>query len=248
MATDSSTLDVRTGPHLNALKHGMRSNAILLPGDDAAEFQRLRRQLFTDYQPLTRDEADCVESMAGYKWQIARAYRWKAAFAAHVDALVMGGPHGHICEPDPHRWQHRGMDCVLEAQRLHRLLSKDRATLIELQRMRRHRLIDGAIVVSGSYLDFLEEPATPEEDLGQPPSTGDDGAAPASGSGDGEIGEVRERTAAPAAATAVPAAPAAMSPVLARVLKAREERLRRSRRGVAHKERAMPAPAAAPRF
>jgi hypothetical protein len=163
--TKSNGAAVPGGPQWNALKHGLRSAAVLLPGDDVAEFQALRHDLFHTYQPCTRDEADCVESMTGYKWRIAHCQRVQAAFRMALDGLVLGGPAGHICEPDPHRWQHRSMDCTLEEQRLHKLLTKDRSTLFELQRMRRNRLIDGAIGVVASYLEFLgeEEPAEPNE-------------------------------------------------------------------------------------
>jgi hypothetical protein len=58
----ASTMKVPGGPQWNALKHGFRSAAVLLPRDDVAEFQALRRELFHDYQPSTRDEADCVEA------------------------------------------------------------------------------------------------------------------------------------------------------------------------------------------
>ena len=201
-----TSMKVPGGPHMNALKHGFRSAAVLLPGDDVAEFLALRRELFLDYQPSTRDEADCVEGMAGYKWRIAHCQRIQAAFRAALDGIVTGGPAGHICEPDPHRWQHRSMDCVLEEQRLHKLMCKDRATLFELQRMRRNRLIDGAITVTTSYLDFLGEdvPAEPQ-DSAEPAEI----KAPASPSNDGRIGLILERN--PAAAPA-PIRPSATFP------------------------------------
>jgi hypothetical protein len=191
---------------LNALKHGLRSAAILLPGDDAAEFHALRRELFHTYQPCTRDEADCVEGMAGYKWRIARCRRMQASYDGAWEALLAGAPAGHICEPDPHRWQHRSMDCVLEEMRLHRLMSKDRATLFQLQSMRRNRLIDGALGAPASYLTFLgedEEAANSAE----PAPLSAPAAAPlreapvgpsATPPSDESIGEIRERPALPA--------------------------------------------------
>jgi hypothetical protein len=192
------------GPHLNALKHGLRSAAILLPGDDAAAFHALRRELFHTYQPCTRDEADCVEGMAGYKWRIARCHRMQATYGAALAALLAGAPAGHICEPDPHRWQHRSMDCVLEEMRLHRLMSKDRATLFQLQSMRRNRLIDGALGAPASYLTFLgedEEPANSAEP--DAPAAGRlreaPGAPHATPSNDGSIGDIRKRPPLPAA-------------------------------------------------
>jgi hypothetical protein len=194
------------GPHLNALKHGLRSAAILLPGDDAAAFHALRRELFHTYQPCTRDEADCVEGMAGYKWRIARCHRMQASYDAARLTLLAGAPAEHICEPDPHRWQHRSMDCVLEEMRLHRLMSKDRATLFQLQSMRRNRLIDGALGAPASYLTFLgddEEPAaSAEPDAPPAPTTAPLREAPAAPhatpSSDGSIGNFRKRPALPA--------------------------------------------------
>jgi hypothetical protein len=213
MQSDGAALPVPGGPHLNALKHGLRSSAILLPGDDAAEFHALRRELFHTYQPCTVDEADCVEGMAGYKWRIARCRRRQAGYEAALETVIAGSPGGHLCEPDPHRWQHRSMDCVLEEQRLHRLMTRDRATLFELQRMRRNRLIDGAIAVVRSYRMFLgedtpdergtiadpvlaEAPATSAGRLREAPETspGRLPEAPATPSNDGQNGEFRERT------------------------------------------------------
>jgi hypothetical protein len=206
-------LPVTGGPHLNALKHGLRSSAILLPGDDAAEFHALRRELFHTYQPCTIDEADCVESMAGSKWRIARCRRRQAGYEAALETVIAGSPDGHLCEPDPHRWQHRSMDCVLEEMRLHRLMTRDRATLFELQRMRRNRLIDGAITVVRSYRDFLgaeapDEPRNPADPVvAETPATsaGRLREAPAASAGrlreaattpsnDGQNGDFRERT------------------------------------------------------
>jgi hypothetical protein len=184
-----------TVPRLNAFKHGLRSAAVLLPGDDVAEFLTLRRELFHTYQPRTRDEADCVEGMAGYKWRIARCQRRQALYEAALDGVIAGSPAGHVCEPDPHRWQHRSMDCVLEEQRLHKLMAKDRATLFELQRMRRNRLIDGAITVTPSHLEFLgeDEPAeSVERTVAKRHPT------PASRSNDEPIGGIFVRDTAPA--------------------------------------------------
>ena len=190
--TAPASMTVPGGPHLNALKHGLRSAAVLLPGDDVAAFLALRRELLHTYQPRTRDEADCVEGMAGYKWRIARCQRRQAVYEANLDAVLSGSPAGHICEPDPHRWQHRSMDCVLEEQRLHKLMCKDRSTLLELQRMRRNRQIDGAITVETSYLHFLreDEPVEPRQDAPPIPAVVE---APPTRSAASENGEIFER-------------------------------------------------------
>jgi hypothetical protein len=194
MPSDVSAASAKVpgGPRWNAVKHGLRSAAILLPGDDVAEFQALRCDLFHTYQPCTRDEADCVEGMAGYKWRIARCQRRQAGYEVALDAVIAGSPTGHICEPDPHRWQHRSMDCLLEEQRLHKLMTKDRATLFELQRMRRNRLIDGAITMMASYREFMGEANAAEARTGQAGAE-----VPATASADGENRENFKRHPAP---------------------------------------------------
>jgi hypothetical protein len=143
----SATTD-KTPPKFNALKHGLRSAAILLPGDDLEEFSRLRRELFYTYRPRTRDEAACVEAIASHQWRIARCRRWQAAYDAQTEALLFGGPNGlaeHICEKDSHRWIHKAMDCTLQESRLERLLCRTRDKLLLLQKLRRNNLIAGAV-------------------------------------------------------------------------------------------------------
>jgi hypothetical protein len=160
-------------PKWNALKHGLRSAAVLLPGDDVAECQRRRRELFREYNPCTREEAECVERILGHQWRIAYYQRLQAKFRAALNEVAGIHPAAeHICEPDPHRWQHRAMDCTVEEMRLHKMMRADRKTFFELQWMRRHRLIDGAIDVKTGYLDFLgdeeETEATPQEQAPAP--------------------------------------------------------------------------------
>ncbi|HEX7926157.1 MAG TPA: hypothetical protein VF678_01115, partial [bacterium] len=45
------------GPAMNALKHGRHTARNVLPGEDAAEFERRRRLLFHTYRPQTIHEA-----------------------------------------------------------------------------------------------------------------------------------------------------------------------------------------------
>jgi hypothetical protein len=159
----ASSTTVPSGPQWNALKHGLRSTRVLLPGDDVSAFLRLRRELFTDYRPATRDEADHVEAIAGYKWRIAHCQTVQAAFRAALHSLVIGGPAGHICEPDPHRWQHRAMDCGLEELRLNKLMERDRRALLQLQWARRNRLVEGVSGEGRDWRTFLAEGEPPAE-------------------------------------------------------------------------------------
>ncbi len=148
VSSEKNTIGQAQRPTLSALKHGLRSAASLLPGDDPQEFDELRRDLFETYRPRTRDEAACVEAMAGQHWRMARCRRWQAVFDAQTDALLMDNPRvpaGHNCARDPHRWMHKSMDCVLQESRLDRLMCRARDKLLLLQKLRRNNLIAGAV-------------------------------------------------------------------------------------------------------
>jgi hypothetical protein len=154
----------------NALKHGLRSAAVLLPDDDGQEFQHLRRDLFETYRPRTGDEAACVEAMAAHHWRVARCRRWQAVYDAQTDALLTGDPNrlaGHICETDSHVWIHKSMDCVLQESRLDRMLCRARDKLLLLQKLRRNNLIAGAMEPEPIF--WPEEPLRSGR-MGHPPA------------------------------------------------------------------------------
>ncbi len=143
---DVTRVNVPHGPHLNALKHGLRSAAVLLPGDDAEEFERMRRELYALHRPGTGNEARCVDAMADHEWCMERCRRWRRIYHGQLDALLLGEPDGAggaHCERDPHRWHHSAMDCALEEGRLGRLQDRERRKLAELQKLRRQNLLAG---------------------------------------------------------------------------------------------------------
>lgn len=154
MAAAEAPTMAANGPHLNALKHGLRSAALLLPGEDAAEFQRQRCALFHNYQPVTEDEAECVELMAQMRWLMRRCIAWQARVDKEMSALC-DGPVEQLPEPDAHKRLHGTTDCMKHWQRLQRMLCKERSALWEMQRMRRLHLIPQA-GQPASYLEFME--------------------------------------------------------------------------------------------
>lgn len=140
-------------PRMNGLKHGMRSQAVLLPGDDAAEFQALRADLFQMYRPLTPQETLCVERIAACQWRVARWQRWETGFNADLDDLLREGPAGTAAQhgdPDPHRLQHRSTDCTLQEGRFERMMERAEHRLLELQRLRRLGLLARAQALAAS--------------------------------------------------------------------------------------------------
>jgi hypothetical protein len=70
-----------------ALKHGAYSGLKLLPGEDPAEFEKLRNDLFREYPPAGPSEKCLIDSVARLIWRLenlptyrlaetARNYRW----------------------------------------------------------------------------------------------------------------------------------------------------------------------------
>jgi hypothetical protein len=53
----------------SALKHGGYSGVTLLPGEDSAAFEKLHKDLITEYAPHGRHEEDIVASIAHLVWR-----------------------------------------------------------------------------------------------------------------------------------------------------------------------------------
>lgn len=203
---DHATVQVPAGPHLNALKHGRRSATVLLPGDDPAEFQRLRADWFALFRPCTRMEARCVEVMVEHEWSLERARELRYGYHGKLRALARGGAGAESvhCERDPHRWQHSVLDCVLEEGRLERLQERERRKLAELQKLRRQNLLarlrdaDAAFPQAAEPPQPLEpEPVDADGDVASAfaADVAPDVAPAASPSDDTASGENPERTA-----------------------------------------------------
>jgi hypothetical protein len=56
----------------NALKHGAYSELVILPGEDPAAFETLKRSLFDEYKPSGPSEESTMTSIAKAMWQLQR--------------------------------------------------------------------------------------------------------------------------------------------------------------------------------
>jgi hypothetical protein len=59
----------------NALKHGMTSSQIVLPGEDVEAFESLVDQFEKDFNPESAVEVVLVHNMAKFQWLVNRAIR-----------------------------------------------------------------------------------------------------------------------------------------------------------------------------
>ena len=84
----------RTGPgkaasSQNNLRHGFRSQAVVLPGEDPAEFDDLLDQLTQHFAPTDLISQRCVAEMAGAEWCLARVRRLlNDALAENIAAVA----------------------------------------------------------------------------------------------------------------------------------------------------------------
>ena len=67
----------------NALKHGLRSNNPVIPGEDPIEYQHKLDELRADLRPLNSLEDSIVEQIADTTWRLKRLARIEAAVQSH---------------------------------------------------------------------------------------------------------------------------------------------------------------------
>ncbi len=66
----------------NGLKHGLRAEHVVLPGEDPAAFEAERRAWIDDWNPISHTRAVLVERAAVASWRLRRAVKAEAAFLA----------------------------------------------------------------------------------------------------------------------------------------------------------------------
>lgn len=74
----------------NAFRHGLASGALLMPGEDPAEFESLLAGLLEDWEPDSNTERLLVHNMAKHQWLVDRAIRLQGeALAASPDPTML---------------------------------------------------------------------------------------------------------------------------------------------------------------
>ena len=71
----------------NALKHGLRSQHPVIPGEDPAEYQQRLDELRADLRPLNALEDSIVEQIADTSWRLKRLTRIEAAVESYYTKL-----------------------------------------------------------------------------------------------------------------------------------------------------------------
>ena len=82
---------------LNAVKHGLSSKNVVIPGEDPEEFEELRRQVEEEFQPVGWREIELVERVAVHTWRLRRLYAVEAGVFAYQQARIeLERAHGDV--------------------------------------------------------------------------------------------------------------------------------------------------------
>jgi hypothetical protein len=132
---------------LNAVKTGLTGRTVLLPSDDAPEYERHIHAYEADYSPVGPRESDLVQSMADTWWRLKRIPCLESALFAQGYIEFAGSFDEHDASVRPSliqaqtfiKYEKQLRNLQLQEARLFRRYEKDRAELRQLQQERSQR-------------------------------------------------------------------------------------------------------------
>src|SRR5262249_1042673 len=78
-STGPNTSGGKARSRMNAWKHGLRAEKVVIAGEDAEDLQAIQRALWEEHQPEPGMESLLVERLAHYAWRMRRAVVFEAA-------------------------------------------------------------------------------------------------------------------------------------------------------------------------
>ncbi len=87
-STGPKTAEGKTASKMNAIKHGLLAQDVVLRGESPNEFDALRDDLVDEIRPVGCLEIQLVERVAACLWRLRRAQRIEAGIYAHHQAHV----------------------------------------------------------------------------------------------------------------------------------------------------------------
>jgi hypothetical protein len=78
-STGPITPSGRARAALNAFKHGLATDRVILQGEEAAEFEHLRASMLEHYQPVGLEQTAMFDDMLSAFWRMRRAQRLEQA-------------------------------------------------------------------------------------------------------------------------------------------------------------------------
>ena len=147
LSTGPKTLEGKQRSSLNALRHGLNAQAVLLPHEDAIAFQRHNKKWWADLKPKGALEEQLVQSLVDLSWRINRMRNMETNMLA--EAYNQLSPTVIASDPETHtaltmaRAARKCEDSIIKLgvheHRATRAFERTSKQLQELQTVRRER-------------------------------------------------------------------------------------------------------------
>jgi hypothetical protein len=118
----------------NSLKHGLTSKQVVVPGEDPAAYDELRRELHDDFNPASTAEATLVDQIAEHTWRLQRVRRAETAIMTRLIDDCNFRSEAALCDDQLDRIRryevtiersyHRAIDQLRKLQKERRALEK----------------------------------------------------------------------------------------------------------------------------
>jgi hypothetical protein len=140
-STGPVTDEGKTKSSINALRHGLTGKTVLLPGDDAAEYQRKLNARLNAFNPATEEEVRLVQSLVDCAWRLQRLQaletgimlKGQIEFASKY-ADQSPARRAQLIDVETYlKYEKSVRNLHIQEARLHRRLEKDQAELNRLQ-------------------------------------------------------------------------------------------------------------------
>jgi len=145
LSTGPVTSSGRAASSRNALKHGLTGKAVLLPNEDAAQYQRELDEYIETYRPANDEELRLVQSLNDCVWRIDRIQRLEIGVLLKGDLECAGKYEDRspkerslLIQAEAYiKYEKQLRNLHIQESRIRRVMEKDRAELLRLQAIRK---------------------------------------------------------------------------------------------------------------
>jgi len=159
-STGPKTEQGKTTASLNAVKTALTGRTVLLPTDDAAEYERFLRAYEKEFKPVGQRESDLVQSIADLSWRLRRIPALEAAIFArgHLEFAESFNEHNPSLRPSMIeletflKYEKQLRNLHVQEARLSRRREKETAELRQLQQERKGKELEAIDTAARQYL------------------------------------------------------------------------------------------------
>jgi hypothetical protein len=130
---------------MNALKHGLTGKTVLLPNDNADEYNRILNAYIDHYNPATEEELRLVQSVVDSAWRVQRCQMLETGILAKGEMEFAAkyedqspARRAQLISTEAHlKYEKSIRNLQIQEARLYRRMEKDKSELLRLQTIRK---------------------------------------------------------------------------------------------------------------